>query len=345
MNILNFFLNTRSSKSLVGYELNSNDFLIAKKVLFSMFSRYGDFFATLSVIKEYEKQYAEKQIAFIIPHQMSPYIRRFFPNAALITVNKRNPISLLIAILKLKKFSADIGLNPWSHGADSEFFISFTKKFMFYKKEMKKYQVENLYDKPRLYMKLSLPDWGHVQPNLEKTYDSVIICPESSDIEKSMSVENIAYVIENIKIFSPKKVCVAATKKYFDKADDVIDIGVERIILRRGSSASREFLNKMQSSNLVVTADSGPMHLAYILNKDTIAYFSKTVPEWVIDANANIYIQRDARMRDKYCQYADNGMCKTMECMKANFRGSFLKEYIHSDPTSIKRGNYCLVDF
>ena len=60
LNILNFFLNTRSSKSLVGYELNSNDFLIAKKVLFSMFSRYGDFFATLSVIKEYEKQYNTK---------------------------------------------------------------------------------------------------------------------------------------------------------------------------------------------------------------------------------------------------------------------------------------------
>lgn len=334
----------RSSKNLDGHELTADDFLSANKILFSMFSRYGDFFATLSVIREFEKHYGKKHFIFMVPPQMGPYVREFFPDASLIAVNKRNPISLLYAIFKLKKLDADIGLNPWSHGADSEFFISFAKKFMFYKKEMKKYKVENLYDKPRLYMKLMVSSWQHGQPALKSKYDNIIICPESSDVEKSMSKENIAYVISNIKMFDPTIVIIAATRQYFGYAKHTIADDVRRVYLKRGSKASKEFLDEVKKSDLVISADSGPMHLAYILHKDIIAYFSKTAPEWVIDDMANIYVQRDARMRDKYCQYADNGMCKTMECMNANFRGRFLKDYVYSNPSNIKRENYCLVE-
>ena len=145
-------------------------------------------------------------------------------------------------------------------------------------------------------------------------------------------------------MFDPTIVIIAATRQYFGYAKHTIADDVRRVYLKRGSKASKEFLDEVKKSDLVISADSGPMHLAYILHKDIIAYFSKTAPEWVIDDMANIYVQRDARMRDKYCQYADNGMCKTMECMNANFRGRFLKDYVYSNPSNIKRENYCLVE-
>lgn len=341
MNLINKFYELRGSKYLADCEITKEDLHNSKTVLFSMFSRYGDFFGTLKVINEFTKKYGDKKLVFVIPPQFAPYIKLLLPSAVIVSVNKRNPLDLINAIVKLKSLKPDIGFNPWSHGSESEYFISFAKKYRFYTNDRRcsPPYTENLYDKPRIYLNVEVPNWNHEQPILKTKYKQIIICPESSDIEKSLNDKDIKTILSGIQNLQPKNIVLAASSKFF--RNNRFD-GIQKIILGRSKKASLEFLNAMINSDLLITADSGPMHFGYVLNMDIIAYFSKTVPEWVLDSKANIIIQRTSKLKNLYCQHADNGLCKDSICMRENFKNnSFLTTYEYSDLNTIKRVNYC----
>ena len=62
----------------------------SNKILFSIFTRYGDTIIDLVVIKEFINFYPDKKYLILCPRQMKPYVNELLPNIECLTVNKRN---------------------------------------------------------------------------------------------------------------------------------------------------------------------------------------------------------------------------------------------------------------
>ena len=56
--------------------------------------------------------------------------------------------------------------------------------------------------------------------------------------------------------------------------------------------SSLKFIELMKRSELVVCADSGPLHIALALKKDLVAIMRSTLPETVINSGACLSINK-----------------------------------------------------
>ena len=164
-------------------------FKIQKKILFCLFTRFGDTIIDLVIIKEFIEEYPDKDYLILCPKQMRPYVNEIIPNVRCMAINKRNLFELLKIDLVLKKWRPDIGFNPWSNGLDSCFFISYCKKFLFYKDFLKP-QTINHYQVVRRYLNLKEKEWKIVNLVSKGNYKNILICPQSTDNERSILSDN-----------------------------------------------------------------------------------------------------------------------------------------------------------
>jgi hypothetical protein len=341
MNLLNKFFDRRSYKYIEDFELTADDFKNSRRVLFAIFSRYGDFFGTLKVINDFLSIYGDKQLMFLVPPQFECYVRYFFPDSICIGVNKRNPFAIMKALYTVKKFLPDVGLNPWCYGSESEFFISFADKFSFFKKSRREKfaKLENLYDKPRFYFGMDIKEWYCMDDDHARKYDSIIICPESSDVTRTISPKKLGFVLDELRAtFLPNEIVVAAPKHYFKDFDYE-----SKLVLARSIESSGAFLSAMQKADLVVSVDSGPLHLGYILKKPLIGFFTKTPPEAVVDTGTSIKILRDNRFGNIHCVKGDRD-CSYPICMDAITDVGFLSMKYKGgfQPSGIVRADACI---
>ena len=87
--MVNFFLRIKTKKTN-GKLLNIKHIEQANKILFSLFTRYGDTIIDLVVIQEFIAKYPNKEYLVLCPRQMQPYVKELLPNIKCIAVNKRN---------------------------------------------------------------------------------------------------------------------------------------------------------------------------------------------------------------------------------------------------------------
>ena len=127
--MINYYLKYKTRK-ISSIPPSIEDIKVSGKILFSIFTRYGDTIIDLMIIKEFVKKYPNKDYLIICPKQMEPYVKEFLPNLKCKAFNKRNLFELAKVIKLLKNERFDIGFNPWSNGLDSCYFISFCKKFL-----------------------------------------------------------------------------------------------------------------------------------------------------------------------------------------------------------------------
>ena len=130
--MINFFLKYKM-RHITSSPPTTEDIRKSRKILFSIFTRYGDTIIDLVVIKEFIECYPEKEYLILCPKQMKPYVSEFLPNTECIALNKRNMFEMIKVDKLLKKRMFNIGFNPWSNGLDSSYFISYSDKFLFYK--------------------------------------------------------------------------------------------------------------------------------------------------------------------------------------------------------------------
>ena len=112
--MINLYLK-RKTKNLVSLPPSLQDIESSKKILFSIFTRYGDTVIDLMIIKEFIELYPNKYYLILCPRQMKPYVEEFLPSTECISFNKRNffEITKVLKIIKKRKF--DVGFNPWSN--------------------------------------------------------------------------------------------------------------------------------------------------------------------------------------------------------------------------------------
>lgn len=281
--MINYFLRVKT-KNLRSKPPSIDDIKKSKTVLFSIFTRYGDTVINLLVIREFLDLYPDKEYLVICPKQMKPYVNEFLPNIECFAFNKRNPIELYILIKLLKNRDFDIGFNPWSNGIDSNFYVSFCKKFLLYK-DFDKPEIVNHYQIVRIYLKLSEKDWTVNEINLKKVYKKILICPQSTDSNRQIPSDQLDKFIGDFnKMYNYPEITIASLDKAYFREN------CKRLRLKKSANSSQLLLTLMKQSALIVCPDSGPLHIALGLNKDLIAYMRSTNPKDVINSGSSLVI-------------------------------------------------------
>jgi ADP-heptose:LPS heptosyltransferase len=237
------------------------------------------------IIKEFVKKYPNKDYLIICPKQMEPYVKEFLPNLKCKAFNKRNLFELAKVIKLLKNERFDIGFNPWSNGLDSCYFISFCKKFLFYKDFDRPSNI-NHYQVVRRYLQLPEKRWKINDLSLQENYTKILICPHSTDPNRNLPIEKMNQIIFELQNTNnqPEIVIASMDKSYF--RDDC-----QKFIFKKSDHSSKKFLKLMRESSLVVCSDSGPLHIALALKKDLLAFMISTDPEIVINTGSCVIIQ------------------------------------------------------
>lgn len=261
------------------------DIAKSKKILFSIFTRYGDTVIDLVVIKEFIDLFPQKKYLILCPTQMKPYVNEFLPNIECIAFNKRNLFKLFKVIRLLKKRMFDIGYNPWSNGFDSSYLISHCKKFIFYM-DFDKPAIINHYQIVRRYLKLPEKDWSRKELILKESYKKILICPQSTDIKRNIQSEDLNRLILDLqkKYYHPEIVIASMNKSDFRK-------GCEKFVFEKTANSSEMFIDLVKNSSLIVCADSGPFHIAMALKKDILLLLKSTLPEIVINSGSRLKVK------------------------------------------------------
>lgn len=248
----------------------------ADKVLFSLFTRYGDTIIDLVVIQEFIAQYTDKEYLVLCPRQMVPYVNELLPGVCCVALNKRNLIDMIKTDRLLKRWKPDIGFNPWSNGLDSCYFLTYCKRFQCYK-DFFKPKIINHYEVVRKYLLLPEQAWNINQLSLKKNYKKILICPQSTDPNRSISsaqLDELLFDLNN-KYHNPEVTIASIDKLYFKNE-------CNQFLFKKTAQSSRQFVELVKKSGLIIASDSGPLHISLAFKKDTQAYFYTTDPRIVV---------------------------------------------------------------
>ncbi len=278
---LQFKIRNKSS-----HHLNLGDIQEAKKVLFATFTRYGDTIIDLVVIQEFIEQYPSKEYLVLCPKQMKPYCSELIPKVKCIGINKRNYLDMIKLNSYLKKWSPDIAFNPWSFGLESSFFLTYSKKYQFYK-SFKRPEIINHYAVVRRYLKLPEKIWKIEDLTLNLDCKRVLICPESTDNERSISVEQLEKIIKNAMInFENPIITIASLSSHYLRSN------CNGFIFKKTDKSSRNFIKLVKDSDLVICADSAPLHIANALKRNIVAVFNSTTPKIVLNSGSRLSLYK-----------------------------------------------------
>jgi ADP-heptose:LPS heptosyltransferase len=278
--------------------LDAEDIAVAEKLFFAVFSRYGDGIISFKIIKELTELYPAKSYLLFTTNQLVPYAKEIMGECVkVVGVNKRNPLALSVALIKLKKFNADLGFNPWSHGDDAEFFISFAKKYSVFKRFKQWGKTENLYLRVREYLFLRLMPIGQTSIELPKNVQNIILVPYSTDVTKSLDDESLKISIEKLSaMYDSAHITVCGTKKEISNIK-----GVKKFYFSKSALSSSKFLNLLKQSDLFVGVDAGPLHIAMAINIPSVGIFGPTAPETILNNGQNVFVMRSEELKNVFC--------------------------------------------
>ena len=274
--MINSFLKNKTRK-LKYSPPNVEDIKNSTKILFSIFTRYGDTIIDLVVIKEFIECYPDKEYLILCPRQMKPYVSELLPKIECLATNKRNLFDMVRTNKLLKKRRFDIGFNPWSNGLDSCYFLTYCKKFLCYK-DFNKPDIINHYQVVREYLQISQKDWMIEKRSLKENYQKILVCPQSTDSNRSISSDQLNQLLLDLK---RKYQTVEITIASMDKVH--FSEGCNQFLFKKSAQSSQQFIDLMKKSELVICSDSGPLHIANALKKTVIVVLNKTKPEIVIN--------------------------------------------------------------
>ncbi len=256
----------------------------ANKVLFSLFTRYGDTVIDLVVIKEFVEQYPDKEYLILCPRQMQPYVRELLPNIECIALNKRNLFDMFKINRQLKRWQSDIGFNPWSNGLDSCYFLTYCKYYQCYK-DFDRPDVINHYQVVRRYLHLPEKEWKINKIILRQDYQKILLCPQSTDLSRAMSSTQLDELILDLNDkYQGAEITIASMDKSHFRDE------CKSFLFKKSAKSSQKFIDLVKKSDLVVSSDSGPLHIVLALNKDVLAFFFSTKPEIVVKSDSHLKV-------------------------------------------------------
>lgn len=287
----------------------------AKSVVLAIFNRFGDGIIAATVCNEFIKRWSgnDRRFCIVTSYQLLPYIRALCPEARIISLHKNNPWSW-IRLKLLEKFvygGFDVGLNPYSFAKESRKIIKLAKWHRIYQHPDNEFMI-NFYDRTRAYLGLELQgdflssDFPSITPA------RILVTPEGSELRKSLTESQLTRLLAQLQARWPLANIVVATEKELGIGNT--HHSVTHFRLRRNQSASELFLREMRNAELVVSVDSGPLHIAAAMHKPIIGLFSFMIPGTVLNRSTQAYILRDTALATTYCEVHK---CTLPTCMNA----------------------------
>lgn len=301
-------------------KLSADELARAVSVLFAVFARYGDSVITFKLLREFARTYPGKKYLLITSPQALPYAKAILPETIeCIGFDKhRDVFGLWRLTRRLKREPFDIGFNPWSHGLESEYFISFTRRFHPYGAFADFPRTHNLYDRARSY--LGLPERSAaLTGKIPAQAKRILISPFSTDVRKSLNADDLKKLVAWIgKRYEDASLALAL----FPEEDEKVgDLPLARFHFGKSRKRSHAFLDMVKGSDLFVGVDAGPLHLADALGVPSIGIFGPTAPETILDRNSGIVPLRLNAMQGWFCDIRD---CADPLCLHRLFAGSLL---------------------
>lgn len=286
------------SKNAAPAPPNSTTLATASHIFFAVFTRYGDTLIDIEVIRELIAHHPHIKTLVFTPPQMVPYFKELLPMTKAIPLKKRNPISVSRGLMALGNKRFDIGYNPWSQGHESCYFISRCRHFSCFKTHpLPDIEDSNLYDRLRLYMSLPSRPWELKTFTLADEYQQILLCPQTTNPDKDLDIDLLNYIAETLKGRYPNAtMTIAAMDTSF-----FID-GYDSYQFKKNATSSQRFIDLMKASDLVICADSAPMHLATIMDKDNVSFFFSTRPEVVMNSGARSIVMELDKSQKETCR-------------------------------------------
>ena len=279
----------------------------AASVLFAVFARYGDSVITFKLLREFARVYPDKKYLLITSPQALPYAEAILPpSIRCVGFDKhRDLFGLWRLTRQLKREPFAVGLNPWSHGKESEYFISYALRFHLYGgfAHHRGYQrTHNLYGRVCAYLGLPMKSpalTGKIPAQAKR----ILISPFSTDVRKSLNHDDLRKLIAWLGArYGEGNITLAL---FPQEEASVGDLPVTRFYFGKSRKRSRAFLDLVKGSDLFVGVDAGPLHLADVLGIPSIGIFGPTAPETILDRDSGIVPLRLNVMQSWFCDIRD----------------------------------------
>ncbi len=284
--------------------VTGTDIAQARSVLFAVFARYGDSVITFKLLREFARTYPDKKYLLITSPQVLPYAEAILsPGIRCVGFDKhRDVIGLWHLKRLLQRQPFDVGFNPWSHGLESEYFISFAKRFYPYRVFAKFPRTHNLYDRARSYLGLVTKP-AALTGKIPTQAKQILISPFSTDVRKSLNADDLKKLVAWIgKRYEDASLALAL----FPEEDEKVgDLPLARFYFGKSRKRSRAFLEMVKGCDLFVGVDAGPLHLADALGIPSIGIFGPTAPETILDRDSGIVPLRLNAMQGWFCDIRD----------------------------------------
>ena len=268
----------------------------AQQILFAIFARYGDSVIAFKSINRFISVYPGKDYIVITTHQALPYARALIGSPArLYGINKRrNPVKLTRLIRMLRRRPPDVGFNPWSHGLESNWLVSYCRRFHFFRSYDAANSALNHYEKLRQYMLLPAPS-RRPPSMLPRHVGRILLVPFSTDAERSLNRDEVEMLIRELRQCYPDAaLTLAIMQAERGIVEDRLVDGV--FVFGKTEARSEEFLSLLNRIDLFIGVDSGPLHLADALGLCCIAFFGPTTPQKVLDCDTRVVALDKSRL-------------------------------------------------
>ena len=291
--------------------INEDIVKASRFVLLSIFNRFGDGVIASTVCREFIEKHASPDREFLIltSPQLFPYVKEVCKGVRVLCFRRKNPLDWIRvwALMKSKK-GPTLGLNPCSYGKESKRLSTFADTFFFYR-DLSGAIGTNHYDRVRMYLGLPLKGAfvGHQAfPNVA---DQILFCPESSERRRSLPTSEWSRIIGEIQRKWPNKRVVLCSST--DKSDS-LPSSVVSFVFRKSRRSSEAFIDLVKRSDVVVSVDSGPAHIATAMGKPVVVFFSASHPASVMLQGAKCLALRASALESVFCEVT---RCARPACM------------------------------
>lgn len=298
---------------------NEPDTSKIKRIAICKFMGMGSIIQSTPLLMTLRDNFPGVEITFITSPRNYSIVETFTFIDKIITMNDKSTVILVLQFIRtvinqwIKRTDIFIDLEVYSYFSKILTVISFPRyKFGFYKKESgiqlgvyskmvyfnTKAPVYKIYLQAAYFLKCNknydeLYDWKSIYPRVRAFHKLniqdekyIVINPNASDlrIERRWGADNFIELIDKILYEYPKKKIVLTGSREENAYVEKIFKGIkdehrDKVISFAGKLMLKELIQLINDSSLMITNDSGPMHIAFALKKKTIALFGPCSPE------------------------------------------------------------------
>jgi hypothetical protein len=288
---------------------NSTDLIV-------LLSRYGDNAISLRVIRELFSNDLPN-VRIVTSHQFAPYIAEAFPKVKIFRLNPNHGLFGILHLLSsLTNSRPKRAFNPWSYGDIPKKLLSYATHAENYA-ELSFPTALNWYSRVYRYFNKPTPSTAPLHNNYSLLLSAkrIHVAPFSTDSKRSLPADTIYALLKAIQTTNPDAQIELSglPHQLLSLEKHILPTFIHIHTLQKTASASEQFIGALKSCDLLITVDTGPLHIADLLGIPSIAFFGPSNPDSVLHQVTKSMPIRPYVMRGSICM----AKCEDPLCLRA----------------------------